>query len=80
MADSFWEQRLADVWASIDRLSEEDLRAAIDKLVAELPPDDAVGFFERVSAFDSTGHSDRAVPLYRAALERGLVGERRRRA
>jgi len=32
------------------------------------------------AAFDATGHSDRAVPLYREALERGLSGERRRRA
>jgi tetratricopeptide (TPR) repeat protein len=36
--------------------------------------------FERAAAFDSTGHSDRAVPLYREALDRGLTGERRRRA
>jgi hypothetical protein len=36
--------------------------------------------FERASAFDSTGHSDRAVPLYRRALERGLDGRRRRQA
>jgi hypothetical protein len=36
--------------------------------------------FERAGAFDSTGHSDLAVPLYRQALELGLHGERRRRA
>lgn len=33
-----------------------------------------------VTLIDSTGHSDQAVPLYRAALEAGLEGERRRRA
>jgi tetratricopeptide (TPR) repeat protein len=80
VTDSYWEQRLADVWASIDHLSGEELRTAIDKLAAELPPDNAVGLFERASAFDSTGHSDQAVPLYREALDRGLEGERRRRA
>jgi Tetratrico peptide repeat len=80
VTDSYWEQRIADVWASIDYLSGEQLRAAIDQLVAELPPDSAVGLFEQASAWDSTGHSDRAVPLYREALERGLTGDRRRRA
>ena len=64
MSSTDWEQRLAELWASLD----------------ELPEDDAVGLFERAAAQDSTGHSDRAVPLYRRALERGLGGERRRRA
>nr|WP_246324649.1 tetratricopeptide repeat protein [Petropleomorpha daqingensis] len=49
-------------------------------MTAELPDDDAAGAFERAAARDSTGHSDLAVPLYRQALERGLTGERRRRA
>jgi len=39
-----------------------------------------VAAFERAGAFDSTGHSDRAVALYRQALELGLGEERRRRA
>jgi hypothetical protein len=30
------------------------------------------GLFERASAWDSTGHSDRAAPLYREALALGL--------
>jgi hypothetical protein len=72
------ERRLARLWASIDE--RPDFVADLEKLVAELPPDDPVGLFERASAFDSTGHPDRAVPLYRAALERGLTGVRRRRA
>ncbi|MGC9666905.1 tetratricopeptide repeat protein [Planosporangium sp. 12N6] len=80
MIDADWEQRLADAWASIDRHDEADFRALIDALVAELPSGSAVGPFERAAAFDSTGHSDRAIPLYREALDRGLTGERRRRA
>jgi hypothetical protein len=75
-----WEQRLAEVWASSDALDEEELRARVDALVAELPDGDPVGCYERGSAFDSTGHSDRAVPLYREALERGLGPDRRRQA
>lgn len=79
-SDAAWEQRVSEAWASIDEHTEEDFRALIDSLVAELPEGSAVGLFERGAALDSTGHSDQAVPLYRAALDRGLTGERRRRA
>jgi hypothetical protein len=75
-----WEQRLADLWASADALGEEELHVRMDALVAELPDGDPVASYERGSAFDSTGHSDRAVPLYREALERGLAPDRRRQA
>jgi thioredoxin-like negative regulator of GroEL len=75
-----WEQRLADLWASIDEHDEDEFLRRMDELVAELPDDSAVAVFERASAYDSTGHSDLAVPLYRQALELGLDGERRRRA
>ena len=75
-----WDARLAAHWAAIDRVTEEEFLAGMECLVAELPPDSAVGAFERASAFDSTGHSDLAVPLYERALEIGLTGERRRRA
>jgi tetratricopeptide (TPR) repeat protein len=75
-----WDRRLALLWQTIDDQPADDFLAAIENLVAELPPDDAIGLFENASAFDSTGHSDHAVPLYRRALERGLSGQRRRRA
>ena len=75
-----WEQRLADLWASIDNHSEEEFLTRMDRLVGELPADNAVGIFERAGSFDSTGHSDLAVPLYRQALELGLQGPRRRQA
>ena len=76
-----WEHRVADAWASIDRYEDEQaFRALIESLVVELPPGSAIGLFERACAFDSTGHSDKAVPLYRQALETGLEGIRRRRA
>lgn len=75
-----WEQRLSALWASIDDHSEEEFVNAMRALTDELPDDSAVAVFERGCAFDSTGHSDLAVPLYRQALERGLEGERRRRA
>jgi tetratricopeptide (TPR) repeat protein len=75
-----WEERVAAVWASIDRRSEEDFLTLVESLASELPEDNAIAAFERASAFDSTGHPDLAVPLYRQGLERGLTGERRRRA
>lgn len=75
-----WEQRLATLWASIDNYNEDEFFVHMEQLVSELPAKNAVALFERAASFDSTGHSDQAVPLYREALERGLSGERRRRA
>lgn len=81
-----WEQRLAEVWVSLDDVADDDpegeeaFRARVDEVVAERTADDGVAAFERGCAFDSTGHSDRAVPLYREALAAGLTGVRRRRA
>jgi len=62
-------------WATFDDYAEEDaaaFRAVIDALVAELPDGSPLGPFEQACAWDSTGHSDRAVPLYREALALGL--------
>jgi thioredoxin-like negative regulator of GroEL len=75
-----WEQKVSDLWAAIDQHSEQEFLAKMEQLVGELPEGGAVAAFERASALDSTGHSDLAVPLYREALERGLAGDRRRRA
>jgi hypothetical protein len=75
-----WEQRVADLWASIDEQSEKEFLARMEELTAELPGGSAVAAFERASSLDSTGHPDLAVPLYRQALDLGLQGQRRRRA
>ncbi|WP_236046347.1 tetratricopeptide repeat protein [Streptacidiphilus fuscans] len=79
-----WERRSAEAWAEIDgyyeREAEAEFRERIDRLADELPDGDPVAPFERACAWDSTGHSDKAVPLYREALEGGLSGMRRRRA
>ncbi|MFJ6987999.1 MULTISPECIES: tetratricopeptide repeat protein [unclassified Streptomyces] len=83
--DQDWEDRVAAVWAGFEGAPDGDeeqsdrLRAAIGALVAELPPGSPLGPFERACAWDSTGHSDRAVPLYREALALGLDGYRGRR-
>jgi hypothetical protein len=75
-----WEQRIAALWAAIDDLPEDEFLARMAALAGELPADDPLALFERACAFDSTGHSDLAVPLYRQALDIGLHGLRRRRA
>jgi tetratricopeptide (TPR) repeat protein len=78
-----WEDRVAAAWATFDDYPEEraaEFRAVIDALVAELPDDSPLGPFEQACAWDSTGRSDKAVPLYREALARGLDGYRGRRA
>jgi len=80
MAQADWERRLELLWASIDDRDEDEFVAAMDDLVDELPPGDAVGLFEQASAFDSTGHPELAVAGYRQALDGGLSGLRRRRA
>ncbi|MDI9834387.1 tetratricopeptide repeat protein [Streptomyces sp. KAU_LT] len=81
--DQDWENRVSAAWASFDDYPEEraaEFRALIDGLVAELPDGSPLGPFEQACAWDSTGHSDRAVPLYREALARGLSGYKGRRA
>ena len=79
-ADPSWEKRIADLWLSIDDHDPEAFVARIENLAAELPAGSAIGLFERGAAQDSTGHPDRAVALYRSALDAGLIGLRRRRA
>ncbi|MFD4556688.1 tetratricopeptide repeat protein [Streptomyces sp. NPDC058469] len=81
--DQDWEDRVTAAWAAFDDYPEEraaDFRAVIDALVAELPDGSPPGPFEQACAWDSTGHSDRAAPLYREALARGLDGYKGRRA
>ncbi|MGW5613163.1 tetratricopeptide repeat protein [Streptomyces sp. NPDC003877] len=73
-----WEDRVAALWARFDDYAETEedearFRADVDALVAELPEGGPLGPFEQACAWDSTGHSDRAVPLYRQALDRGLA-------
>jgi tetratricopeptide (TPR) repeat protein len=78
--DEDWERRLAELWATLDERPDDEFLASVDALTEELAPEDGVRSFERAAARDSTGHSNRAVPLYRQALELGLSGDRRRRA
>jgi tetratricopeptide (TPR) repeat protein len=76
MGSMDYETALEELWASLDSLDEAEFLARMDALAAALPP--AVAAYERGSAFDSTGHPERAVPLYREALAAGLGEDRRR--
>lgn len=67
VADADWEKKVSELWADIDKFDEVDFVARIEELAAGLPPGNAIGLFERGAALDSTGHPDRAVPLYSAA-------------
>jgi hypothetical protein len=75
-----WEARVAAAWRSFDERTDDENRALVESLAAELPADSAVASFERACVLDSTDASDLAVPLYREALARGLPVDRRRRA
>jgi len=75
-----YDQQSDELWGKLDQLDEQDFRARIEELVTELPAGSPVAAFERACAFDSTGHPEEAVPLYRESLGLGLEGERRRRA
>ncbi|MGW3991619.1 tetratricopeptide repeat protein [Streptomyces sp. NPDC004830] len=83
--DQDWEERVSALWDRFDDYAETEegearFRADVDALVAELPADSPLGPFEQACAWDSTGRSDLAVPLYREALRRGLPGVSRYKA
>jgi tetratricopeptide (TPR) repeat protein len=67
-----WATRVAAVWADAGSLSEPEVEAAIESLVAERPQDDALAVFELAGVRDYVGREAEAEPLYRRALELGL--------
>lgn len=79
-----WDSRVAEVWAAADGLSDEAVLASIDALVAERTTergaDDPAALFESASVRDYLGRESDAEPLYRAAIDAGLDGERRPQA
>jgi tetratricopeptide (TPR) repeat protein len=79
-SDVSFENRIAALWRAFDQHEPAAFVEQIELLTSELPSNSGVGLFERASAQDSIGRTDLAVPLYRAALEMGLSGSRRRRA
>lgn len=78
--DADWEARCAALWSTLADAEPARFVAHVDALAAALPAGHPIGLFERAGARDSTGRTDEAVPLYRAARAAGLGGLRRRRA
>ncbi len=75
-----WQQRVDALWGLFDAYEPDAFITEMKRLVSERPVDDAAAAHELGGAFDSTGHSDLAVPHYRRALELGLEGSRHRQA
>ncbi|UKB78266.1 tetratricopeptide repeat protein [Chryseobacterium sp. MEBOG07] len=80
--DENWEIQLQSIWLTLGTISNEEFIQQIKNHVELLTVKDsqAIADFERACAFDSTGHEKEAEPLYRSALDKGLIGLRRRRA
>jgi hypothetical protein len=80
MDDQDWEARVAALWTAFDDHDPDDFVHQVRALAAELPEGDPRALFELACANDSTGHEAEAERLYRAAMQAGLTGLRRRRA
>lgn len=77
MLDAAWDQSIDDFYEH--DFDESDPQAAVTRmrsLIAERPAGDAAALFELGGVYDSLGLEYDAIPLYRAALEAGLEGER----
>jgi hypothetical protein len=61
--DADWAERVAAAWATFDERTDDENRALVDALAAELPDGSAEASFERACVFDSTAAPERAVPL-----------------
>lgn len=79
MTSDSWQNRVDALWTRADEIGPEALVAEMRALVEERAGD-PVAAFELAGAFDSTGATEQAVPLYRDALERGLDSSRHRQA
>jgi Flp pilus assembly protein TadD len=77
---STWQQRVDALWALFDSYEPNEFVVQMARLTSERPADDAIAAHELGGAYDSTGHSDLAVPHYRRALELGLDESRHRQA
>ncbi|WP_144627946.1 tetratricopeptide repeat protein [Arthrobacter woluwensis] len=78
--DETWDGRIAAFWAGTDGRDPESLLAAMTDLVRERPESDPAALYELASVHDFLGHESEAIPLYQAALDGGLYGERRPQA
>ena len=71
-----WNARVAAFWREADDERPGEAWAALEPLLVERGEQDAAAAFERASLHDMLGEEQEAIPLYRAALARGLDSER----
>lgn len=71
-----WNERIDNFWSEANRDQPEAALAAMRLLMSERPAGDSEALFEWASVHDFLGDEQVAVPLYQAALEHGLSGER----
>lgn len=69
-----WDERIASFWATADDANPDATLHEMRSLVAERSEDDPDALYEWASVHDYLGMERQAVPLYRAALDRGLAG------
>ena len=80
MDEASWQRRVDALWDEFDERRAAEFVAAMEDLVGERSADDPVATFEHASAYDATDDPERAVDLYRRALDHGLGGSKRREA
>ncbi|MEZ2370241.1 tetratricopeptide repeat protein [Arthrobacter sp. RCC_34] len=78
--DETWDGRIAAFWADAGSRDPKTLLAAMTELVREQPEGDPAALYELASVHDFLGHESQAIPLYQAALDGSLDGERKPQA
>ncbi|ATN07898.1 hypothetical protein EGY07_14335 [Chryseobacterium indologenes] len=78
--DENWEILLQDIWLRLGSIRSEEFIQELKEHMNVFSVPKAIADFEMACAYDSTGHEKEAEPLYRAAINAGLSGLRRRRA
>ncbi|MFJ3958409.1 tetratricopeptide repeat protein [Arthrobacter sp. NPDC090010] len=78
--DESWDRRIESFWNETDGRDPEGLIARMTNLARERPEGDPGALYELASVHDFLGHENQAIPLYQAALDGGLDGERRPQA
>ena len=78
--DESWDRRIESFWNEADGRDPDGLIARMTSLVRERPEGDPAALYELASVHDFLGLESQAIPLYQAALDGGLDGERRPQA
>jgi tetratricopeptide (TPR) repeat protein len=75
-----WDEQIELFWSTADDMRPDEILGAMQKLITQLPDDDPDALYEWASVHDYLGMEAEAIPLYRRALDHGLIGDRRPQA